>query len=127
MPGNDLTLEDLANSGGSEAAEAAADAAAESAESGESLMELVEFMDERGYLQPLMFGLDNNDKSEPVEPSTENAPADADGTQLTAANIERLAARIQDEVGDVPISKIEAFASAQPDKVNALISQLENE
>jgi hypothetical protein len=119
----DVTLEDLASGSGGDAAK---DAAKETAESGESLMELVEFMDERGYLQPLMFGMDNNDTTDPVEPDT-NAPAtsDGDGVPLTAANIERLAGVIQERVGDVPISKIQSFASSNPEKVNALIANLE--
>lgn len=121
----DLSLEDLA--GSSAGGDAAKEAAKETAESGESLMELVEFMDERGYLQPLMFGFDNNDTTETTpEPATENAPATSgNGTELTAENIERLASVIQERVGDVPISKIGAFASNNPEKVNALISQLD--
>ena len=126
MSGNDLSLEDLANTDGTEAA---AEAAAETAESGESLMDLIEFMDSKGYLQPLMFGMDNNDTTDSAEPATDNAPAasSGDSVPLNATNIERLAARIQSQVGDVPISRIESFAENNPEKVNALIAQLENE
>jgi len=120
----DLSLEDLAGSAGE-----TAESASETAESGESLMELVEFMDERGYLEPLMFGLNNDEtETETVEPSTENAPStDGEGVPLTAGNIERLAATIQQRVGDVPISRIESFAAENPEKVNSLIAQLEDE
>jgi len=118
----DLSLEDLAGT----AADKATDSSNDTAESGESLMELVQFMDERGYLQPLMFGLDNNETTEPATDNPANAPAtDGDSVPLTAANIAKLSDRIQGQVGDVPISKIGQFAESNPEKVNALISQLE--
>lgn len=122
----DLSLEDLA--GGGDAAEAAADAAADAvddeAESGESLLELVEFMDERGYLEPLMFGIDNTD-NDGGEPAPVNTTDDGD-VALTASSVAALARRVEDEVGDVPISKIAAFAERQPDRVNAVIDELDD-
>jgi len=75
----DLSLEDLAGggSGGGEAASAAADAAEEAAESGESLLDLFEFMDDRGYLEPLMFGMNGGDDG--GEPAPVNTTDDGDG------------------------------------------------
>ena len=120
----DLSLEDLAGGGDAGgAAEAAAEAAEETAESGESLLDLFEFMDERGYLQPLMFGTNGGDdggESAPVQTTD-----DGDVT-LTASSVAALARRVEDEVGDVPISKVAAFAERQPDRVNAVIAELDD-
>lgn len=121
----DLSLEDLAGGGdGGEAAEAAAEAATETAESGESLLDLFEFMDDRGYLGPLMFGTNNNDAGgDAQQPVTTTDDGDL---TLTASSVAALARRVEAEVGDVPISKIAQFAEAQPDRVNAVIAELDD-
>lgn len=122
---SDISLEDLAGgSGGEAAAEAAAEAAEETAESGESLLDLFEFMDDRGYLEPLMFGM-NGGNDEGGEPAPVNT-TDAGEVTLTASSVAALARRVESEVGDVPISKVAAFAEQQPDRVNAVIDELED-
>lgn len=121
----DLTLEDLAGGGSDAAGEAAKAAAEETAESGESLMELVDFLDERGYLKPLMFGIDDTTATD--APATNDAPAadgDTTGVELNAGNVTRLADTIQERVGDVPISRIGEFAAENPERVNDLIKQI---
>jgi hypothetical protein len=120
----DLSLEDLAGGGDAGgAAEAAAEAAEETAESGESLLDLFEFMDERGYLQPLMFGTNGGDDGgEPAPVQT----TDGGDVTLTASSVAALARRVEEEVGDVPISKVAAFAERQPDRVNAVIAELDD-
>lgn len=119
----DLSLEDLAGGGDGGAAEAAAEAVEEEAESGESLLELFEFMDDRGYLEPLMFGMNGGDDGD--EPAPVNTTADGEVT-LTASSVAALARRVESEVGDVPISKVAKFAEAQPDRVNAVIDELDD-
>jgi len=115
----DLTLEDLAGAatGGDEPDTGDAGAA-----SGESLLELVEFMDERGYLKPLMFGIDAGDDGEPID--RENTAGQTE-VELNAETIAALADRIvESRVGDVPISRIGEFAQSNPDKVNQIIENL---
>jgi len=80
-------------------------------------------MDDRGYLGPLMFGTnDSNDGGEPAPVAT----SDDGEITLTAASVAALGKRVQSEVGDVPISKIVQFAEAQPDRVNAVIGELDD-
>lgn len=116
----DLTLEDLAGAatGGDEPDTDDAGAA-----SGESLLELVEFMDERGYLKPLMFGIDaGGDDGEPID--RENTAGQTE-VELNAETIAALADRIvESRVGDVPISRIGEFAQSNPEKVNQIIENL---
>lgn len=115
----DLTLEDLAGAatgGGGEDADGGDGAA-----SGESLLDLVEFMDERGYLKPLMFGIDAGE-GEPID--RENTAGQTE-VELNAETIAALADRIvESRVGDVPISRIGEFAESNPDKVNQIIESL---
>jgi len=111
----DLTLEDLANSESTESD-------AETAKSGESLLELVEFLDTKGYLQPLMFGIDNTPDAD--APTAERT-TDEGVVELNAENVAQLADMIlESRVGDVPISKIGQFAKQNPEKVNQLIDNL---
>lgn len=121
----DITLEDLA--GSADDAADAADAAETAAESGESLLDMVEFLDERGYLGPLMFGDDT--PTTDAQPTTDATPAadagDGAGVELNAANISALAEEIQAKVGDVPISRIGQFAEDNPERVNALVNQID--
>lgn len=119
----DITLEDLADSG--EAA-AGGDGGETVAESGESLLDMVEFLDERGYLGPLMFS--DGAPTTDAQPTTDATPAtdagDGAGVELNAANISALAEQVQAKVGDVPISKIGEFAEQNPERVNALVNQI---
>ena len=131
----DLSLSDLA--GGSTPTDEG-DAGEDTAESGESLMELIEFMDDRGYLGPIVFGSNddthrtNRDDIRRSESHDDTDDSGDDGTvpdpgdpiPLTADTIVALSQRIQSEVGDVPISKIEAYAEHNPEEVNSLIQQL---
>lgn len=121
----DITLEDLA--GSADDAADAADSAEAVAESGESLLDMVEFLDERGYLGPLMFG--NDAPTTDAQPTTDATPAaegggGGAGVELNAANISALAEEIQAKVGDVPISRIGQFAEDNPERVNSLVNQI---
>jgi len=124
---NDLTLDDLAGGAGeaAEAADQAADAAEQAADSGESLMELIEFVDDRGYLEPLLFGTDALSGDTQTD-ATMNTDTDTD-VELSAQNIAALSERIINQVGDVPLSKVAQFAEQNPDKVNGIIADLPND
>jgi len=115
----DLTLEDLAGAaaGGDDDGDDDGGAA-----SGESLLELVEFMDERGYLKPLMFGIDNGGGDETIDAEATTGTTDV---ELNADTIAALADRIvESRVGDVPISRIGEFAQQNPEQVNKIIENL---
>jgi hypothetical protein len=126
---NDLTLDDLAGGAGeaADAADQATNAAEQAADSGESLMELIEFVDDRGYLEPLLFGTDALSGDTQTD-ATMNTDTDTDtDVELSAKNIAALSERIINQVGDVPLSKVAQFAEQNPDKVNGIIADIPNE
>jgi hypothetical protein len=124
----DLTLDDLAG-GGDDSGGSSGGSGGKSGsdgDGGESFTELLKFLDERGYLGPLMFGDTNaNGGDAPAPEANADLESASDGDlALNAANIERFGKMVQGQFGDVPLSRVISFAENNPDRVNEAIRQM---
>lgn len=121
----DLQLGDL-SAGSSGTAEAAADAAQEAAGdgkgTGEWAMEIFDRLDDRGLLEPMLFGPDSNISKQ--EPSDQGGDGEqGGGVDLDADAIADVGKTVIDTMGDVRISEVVKFAENNPEQVNQLIEQ----
>ena len=117
----DLTLEDLA-SGGSDSG--AGDSGGSDGSS-ESFLDLVQYLDESGYLGPIMFGKDAlGDDSGGIDMDDDPETTETGELTLNAENIARFGSEVVDNIGDVPLSRVVQFAENNPDRINAAVEDL---
>lgn len=124
----DISLKDL--SAGEVAqdpqkAKAATEAAGEAAEAekgtGEWLSEVIDKLDEKGLIEPILFGPDSNISQESSPDQAANVDPKEAPAEIDAEQIAKFGKLTIDYVGDVPISEIVKLAEEEPEKVNQLI------
>lgn len=115
----DLKIGDISagSSGETEASETSTD---DGKDTGEWLVEIFDRLDERGLVEPVLFGPDSNINQ---TPSAEPPEQDGDGVDLDADAIADIGKTVIDTMGDVPISEVVKYAEQNPEQVNQLIEQ----
>lgn len=128
-PGTDISLGDLAAGAAEEtASEGAASAAADAAtdeSTGEWAMKIFDRLEEKGLLEPILFGPDSNIK-ESQTPTSESQTSDggeSDRRPVDADEIAEIGKTVIDTLGDVPISEVVKHAEENPEQVNQLIDK----
>lgn len=114
----DIELGSLSEGGGeaTEAAKEAAEEATDEAGTGEWLLEFTERLDDKGLLEPLLFGPpEENGAEAAAEPSRSSSP------EIDAETVANIGKKVIDSMGDVPISQVVIYAEQNPEEVNQLI------
>lgn len=110
----DIGLEDLM----SEAADTATDAAEPRQSTGEFLAETVKLLDQRGLLEPLLWGKERLPDNDPE-------PVQADGVSISAETIAEAGRGVMDQLGsDVTVAELVEICEANPEVVNQQLDQL---
>lgn len=120
----DIELGSLSEGGGeaAEAAKAAAEEATEEAGTGEWLLEFTERLDDKGLLEPLLFGPENAGQSNGEVPA--GRPDQGEGPpEINAETVASIGKKVIDTMGDVKISQVVIYAEENPEQVNRLIEQ----
>jgi len=127
----DISLSELAPETATEAAtETATEAAAEDGQSSSDfLLEIVDRLDEKGILEPALFGPDkaqelNKENTQPVKSGDKSGSKDP---KIDADKIAELGKKVIDSVGDVKMSQLVKYAEANPEEVNQLLNQYGDE
>jgi len=112
----DIGLDDLM----SEAADTAGDAAEPSQSTGDFLAETVKLLDQRGLLEPMLFGKERlaDPNPDPVET--------AGGVNISAETIAEAGRGVMDQLGsDVTVAELVDICEANPQLVNQQLDKLQ--
>lgn len=139
----DLTLEDLVSTPEPDPTEVATEAVetvettASDEAGGEWLLELWDRMDEKGMIEPLLFGPEAGQQgpreqaqpqhANPIEeeqPISEETEASQDGSDLDADDLAQFGKMVIDYSGDLQISEIVKMAEREPETVNMMINRV---
>lgn len=119
----DLTISDISAGNSAETDTSGGETATEDEKStGEWLVEIFDRLDERGLVEPVLFGPDSNISKQ----TPDGQPAEqggGDGMELDADAIADVGKTVIDTMGDVPISEVVKYAEKNPEQVNQLIEQ----
>jgi hypothetical protein len=125
----DLSLSDLAGGDDSGGGSDSANSGGSGGDGGESFKDLLEFLDDRGMLEPLMFGNNANggDAQTPnPNPNPDGDGGESTGKELNATNIAAFGRMVKGQFGDVSLSQIINMADANPDRINQAIAGLDD-
>jgi len=121
----DITLGDLAPE--SEAADTSGNESNEDPDSGgdsdtgKYIVEIYEKLEDRGLIEPILFGPDSGLQEREREPD-DDRDGEA-GEELNAETIADAGKTVIDTMGDVRISELVKFCESNPEQVNQLIEQ----
>lgn len=121
----DISLGELAadtvdpNGDSSESSESSEDGKA----TGEFLLEVYERLDEKGLVEPILFGPDSNISQRDAEPVEQGGGEGDDDPDLDAEVIADAGKTVIDTLGDVRVSELVKYAENNPEQVNQLIDQ----
>lgn len=125
----EISLGDVSNLGEQAAEEAATEAAGEVAagdeNTGEWMMELVDRLDDKGLLEPILFGKDGAipDADASVADQAGEGGGEGGSKQFDADTLASIGKKVIDQAGDLQISQIVQLAEQHPDRVNAMIEE----
>lgn len=124
----EIKLGDISETPTGEAAEKTAEAAAEAATEGtdtaDFLMDMMDRLDEKGLLEPVLFGKDaipDADASVADDPAGDEGEIEAGGESIDAEDVAAIGKKVIDTAGDLQISQVVQLAEQNPEQVNRLI------